>query len=117
MTQKKKIPYKIFDSYCLRTPLFSLSDYKTLIEREEVLESDFRNLLQNKTFKEALFLASPELVTQIQKWENQEILDEKKKERLELAVLKYFTRIATRCTPFGLFASCSHGSFSGQVAL
>lgn len=73
---------------------------------------DFRNLLQNKIFGEALFLASPELVTQIQKWENQEILDEKKKERLELTILKYFTRIATRCTPFGLFASCSQGSFS-----
>nr|BFF36190.1 hypothetical protein BACT7_10520 [Tenacibaculum mesophilum] len=117
MTQKKKIPYQIFDSYCLRTPLFSLSDYKTLIEREGVLEFDFRNLLQNKIFREALFLASPELVVQIQKWENQEILDKKKKENLELTILKYYTRITTRCTPFGLFASCSQGSFSDKTSI
>ncbi|GFD91490.1 hypothetical protein KUL156_49490 [Alteromonas sp. KUL156] len=117
MTQKKKIPYQIFDSYCLRTPLFSLSDYKSLIEREGVLETDFRNLLQNKIFREALFLASPELVVQIQKWENQEILDKKKKESLELTILKYFTRITTRCTPFGLFASCSQGSFSDKTSI
>ncbi|MEQ3500798.1 lantibiotic dehydratase family protein [Tenacibaculum sp. SSH1-16] len=111
------MPYKIFDSYCLRTPLFSFSDYRTLIEKEEVLESDFRNLLQNKIFEEALFLASPELVGQIQKWKNQEVFDEKKKERLELTILKYFTRIATRCTPFGLFASCSQGSFSNKTSI
>nr|WP_299031649.1 lantibiotic dehydratase [uncultured Tenacibaculum sp.] len=117
MTQKKRIPYQIFDSYCLRTPLFSFSDYKDLIERKEFLETDFRNLLQNKIFKEALFLASPELVVQIQKWENQEILDEKKKQRLEQTILKYFTRIATRCTPFGLFASCSLGSFSDKTSI
>ncbi|WP_437823576.1 lantibiotic dehydratase family protein [Tenacibaculum mesophilum] len=117
MAQKKKIPYQIFDSYCLRTPLFSLSDYKSLIEREGVLETDFRNLLQNKIFREALFLASPELVVQIQKWENQEILDKKKKENLELTILKYYTRITTRCTPFGLFASCSQGSFSDETSI
>ncbi|GFD75509.1 hypothetical protein KUL113_49290 [Tenacibaculum sp. KUL113] len=117
MAQKKKIPYQIFDSYCLRTPLFSLSDYKSLIERKGVLETDFRNLLQNKIFREALFLASPELVVQIQKWENQEILDKKKKESLELTILKYFTRITTRCTPFGLFASCSQGSFSDKTSI
>ncbi|WP_281979529.1 lantibiotic dehydratase family protein [Tenacibaculum mesophilum] len=117
MAQKNKIPYQIFDSYCLRTPLFSLSDYKSLIEREGVLETDFRNLLQNKIFREALFLASPELVVQIQKWENQEILDKKKKESLELTILKYFTRITTRCTPFGLFASCSQGSFSDKTSI
>ncbi|UTD15655.1 hypothetical protein HER15_09315 [Tenacibaculum mesophilum] len=117
MAQKKKIPYQIFDSYCLRTPLFSLSDYKSLIEREGVLETDVRNLLQNKIFREALFLASPELVVQIQKWENQEILDKKKKENLELTILKYYTRITTRCTPFGLFASCSQGSFSDETSI
>ncbi|WP_428741654.1 lantibiotic dehydratase family protein [Tenacibaculum sp.] len=117
MAQKKRVPYQIFDSYCLRTPLFSLSDYKTLIERKEVLETDFRNSLQNKIFKEALFLASPELVAQIQKWENQAILDEKKNERLGLTILKYFTRISTRCTPFGLFASCSQGSFSDETSI
>lgn len=114
---KEKNPYQIFNNYCLRTPLFPYSNYIKLIEKDEVLEEDFKQILKNAVFREALFLASPELLTQIKKWEVGDLNDVRKIERLQITILKYYTRISTRCTPFGLFASCGLGSFDSKTEI
>jgi thiopeptide-type bacteriocin biosynthesis protein len=38
-----------------------------------------------------------------------------KRERTELSLIKYMIRMCTRCTPYGLFASCSVGKFDESV--
>ncbi len=112
---KEKNSYQIFNNYCLRTPLFSFSNYLKLIGKSEILEEDFKQILINPVFREALFLASPELLTQVKKWEVGELKNAQKIERLQITILKYYTRISTRCTPFGLFASCGIGSFNRET--
>lgn len=109
--RKEKNPYKIFNHYCLRTPLFPINYFNELTNKENISEHELKEVFKNKVFNEALYLASPELHHQALKWCGGGITDDKKRQRIELSILKYITRICTRCTPFGLFASCSTGNF------
>jgi hypothetical protein len=111
LLEKTSKKYQLFNNYYLRTPLFSFNTYKKFINKDNLDEKDFKEILNNTIFREAIFLASPELYTQIIKWEKGEITDKKKIEKLQFAIIKYFTRISTRCTPFGLFATCGAGEF------
>jgi hypothetical protein len=105
---------KSFQNYVLRTPAFPLSVYKELLDNY-----DFEKLLliyNDEFLKQALTIASPDLVETLNKYS----LDPKKfsidkKEALEISLLKYLARITSRCTPFGLFAGCSVGSFSSET--
>jgi thiopeptide-type bacteriocin biosynthesis protein len=62
-----------------------------LAERPEVLE--------------ALFVASPSLAEALDIWRRDP--DGKKGRRAERALVRYFLRMASRATPFGLFSGCS----------
>ena len=89
-----KIKLRAFPTFVLRTPLFPLS----------ALDNPERTM-QQPCFREALYLASPDLYTFTgDKTEDAE-------EKGDAAALKYFLRACSRCTPFGLFAGCSTGRF------
>lgn len=79
-----------FDRFILRTPLFPMAS----------------NWINSDIFKEALYLASPEL------YEGNKSNNPKKQQKYHDAILKYYSRACTRCTPFGLFAGCSIGKIS-----
>lgn len=97
-----------FYSHVLRTPLLPLSFYTKILEKEAVI-SVFEQL-QDPLVYEALQLASPELILLVEKyWENPQSFSNKKTTALAFSVLKYFARMASRCTPFGLFAGCTVG--------
>ena len=97
-----------FFQYVLRTPLFPITFYLELVEnysREKVLEA-----FENPLVREAIYIASPELVSALDKWKKEApSLSDKKENSLEIALLKYVARMAARCTPFGLFAGCTTG--------
>jgi len=103
----RKIPYNLFDNYYLRTPVRPLDYYFNFLK-----ECNFRKLLDDKFFIEAIYLASPNLYYQALKWKEGRLKDSKKEKLLKIALLKYVARISSRCTPFGLFAACSIGEFS-----
>jgi hypothetical protein len=97
-----------FSSHVLRTPLLPLSFYTKIMEKEAVIT--VFDLLQDPLVYEALQLASPELVVMVEKyWENPQSFSNKKATALAFSVLKYGARMASRCTPFGLFAGCTVG--------
>ncbi|MFY7669796.1 lantibiotic dehydratase family protein [Tenacibaculum sp. MEBiC06402] len=108
-------PYQIFDEYYLRTPLFPISDYKKIIQKKSLSDNDFKIILSNKLMREAIYLASPNLFNQIEKWEKGLVISPNKIDKLKTSVLKYFTRISSRSTPFGLFAGCNLGKFGSET--
>ena len=117
MLEKTPKKYQLFNNYYLRTPLFSFNTYKKCINKDKLDANDFKDVLNSTIFREAIFLASPELHHQIIKWENGALTDKQKIEKLHFSILKYSTRISSRCTPFGLFASCNVGAFGLETTI
>ncbi|CAI8746682.1 lantibiotic dehydratase family protein [Chryseobacterium sp. IT-36CA2] len=113
----KRSQYLPFEKFVLRTPLLSLDFFKDLTSAEIISDQQLIDTCQNETIREAIFLASPSLSSQIDRWMNGEITDAEKKMKLKHSVLKYLSRMSSRCTPYGLFAGCSVGSFSDQTQI
>lgn len=63
------------------------------------------------TFKEALFVASPGLLAEVNKTRNENTEPDAK---LQKSLLKYHIRSCTRCTPYGLFAGLHTAPVSEQ---
>jgi len=111
-----KNPYKPFSNYILRTPLLTFNFYKDLTSENNIAITALKEVYGNPIIKEAIFLASPHLFFELEKW-NTGKLDSKKEKRIIFSLLKYLTRMSTRCTPFGLFAGCSVGTISDRTSI
>ncbi|PKV48449.1 lantibiotic biosynthesis dehydratase-like protein [Aquimarina sp. MAR_2010_214] len=114
---KLKNPYTFFDQFCLRTPILPLDFYYDLTREQNITIATFKDVWKNDNIREAIFLASPELFSEIEKWLSGQLKDVKKSKRLESSLLKYLSRMSSRCTPFGLFAGCSIGTFGKATAI
>ncbi|MDH7446917.1 lantibiotic dehydratase family protein [Aquimarina sp. 2201CG14-23] len=108
-------PYTHFPKYLLRSPLLPFSFYEKLTSKTVIQEDDLKEILKDPILQEAVFLASPDLHGEIEKWLLGNIKEHNKTERLQHAVFKYISRMSSRCTPFGLFAGCAVGSFSNRT--
>lgn len=90
--------YKFLDSIMIRTPL-----------RPRVTKGINKNFLltffQNKQNREALYLGSTTLYYRLLKFENENSFSKKEEAKLFFSLFKYMSRMSSRCTPFGLFAS------------
>lgn len=109
-----RVVIKSFQNYVIRTPAFSIAVYFELLDNysfEKLL-----SIYNDKFLIEALTIASPDLVEALNKYSSDPIrFSIDKKESLEISLLKYLARICSRCTPFGLFAGCSVGSFNSET--
>jgi len=106
----KHIPYEAFQNYVVRSPLLPFDFYRELTAKGRITDDEFKKIFTDPVIKEAIFLASPSLYERMKSWLEND-LSEKKIEKLKPAILKYLSRMSTRCTPFGLFAGCAVGSF------
>ncbi len=108
--------YTHFQEYIVRTPLFSVSLYLELLQnysRKALFE-----FVENPILKSAILHASPDLWNEFSRYkQNQKSFSEEKIHNLEIALLKYSARIASRATPFGLFAGCALGNFSNETKI
>ena len=105
--------YRLFSQFVLRTPTLPLIDKENGIKKEE----DLKFYLEDPKFQEALLLASPNLYNKLFDYLNNELKREKDKKTLPYSLLQYISRMTSRCTPFGLFAGVSIGSFNGETNL
>ncbi|HEU4555525.1 MAG TPA: lantibiotic dehydratase [Chitinophaga sp.] len=95
----------VFDErLVLRTPAYSLS----------TAVPDLLPLLQDTAFLEAIYLASPVLYNACIKWRDGHLTNKKEIEKITRALNKYYTRMSSRCTPFGLFSGCAVVHWSKQ---
>lgn len=93
----------------MRSPVLPLD---TAITEASIIE-----FLKNPTFLEALYLASTSLYYKSVKLLKGELTDPKEEERVMVSVATYLNRMCSRCTPFGLFASCAVGQWGREEAL
>ncbi|MDI9871544.1 lantibiotic dehydratase [Flectobacillus roseus] len=101
--------YQFLPQLIIRTPAFAFND--------DFDENFLFQLLENPQFTEALYLASPVLFEEAKALKNQEKVDAKKKQKVLFSLSKYYTRMCSRCTPFGLFAGCAIAEWSDQTSI
>lgn len=114
---KSRISYRFFSSFIIRSPIYPIDFYKNLTKRSFIESGAIEEILKDTSINEALFLASPELYVEIQKWLVQGNHPNDKINKVKLSVLKYLTRMSTRCTPFGLFAGCGVGKLAYETSI
>jgi lantibiotic biosynthesis protein len=71
----------------------------------ELLRGRLAALVERPEILEAVFVASPSLADALETWRRDP--ESKKGQRAERALVRYFLRMASRATPFGLFSGCS----------
>lgn len=119
--------------FALRTPLLPFDDFlswgegisahtsnpesfpQALTSDRELLRSRLRQTVERPEVREALFVSSPDLV------ESLPVLlrdpDSERGRRVELALVRYFSRMCGRATPFGLCAGVSVGTTAKSTKL
>ncbi|WP_029297079.1 lantibiotic dehydratase family protein [Chryseobacterium hispalense] len=114
MKNKKFIPFK---NYLLRTPVFSLNFYNDLTAESIISNSTFIQLIDNSIVREAVFLASPSFLHELDDWRKNQNKESEKVEKLKYTLLKYVSRMSSRCTPYGIFAACTIGNFQAETSV
>ncbi len=97
--------FQPFEKFVYRLPTFSINQLMKILNAEEELSKWF----MDERIGETIYVGSPDLYKELQKLINGEIKEEDKKCKIEISLVKYISRMSTRCTPFGLFATCSVG--------
>nr|WP_315032761.1 lantibiotic dehydratase family protein [uncultured Chryseobacterium sp.] len=109
-----RFPYQFFEKYSVRTPLFSSKKFLEAVNKDEISDEELQyKFADNLVFLEALYLASPDLYEEITGWlQKEKQLSQKEYQKLKHTILKYYSRMSTRCTPFGLFSGVGLGGFN-----
>jgi lantibiotic biosynthesis protein len=112
-----KPAYRALPQFVLRTPTLPFdvldrwSARSDLASRRELL----RTLLDDAAVREAVFVASPDLEQQLASWQREP--DSPSGVAIERALVRYVSRMASRCTPFGLFASVAIAPHAAHTRL
>ncbi|MBC9929454.1 lantibiotic dehydratase [Chitinophaga qingshengii] len=96
--------------YVVRTPLLPVDTAGSLAHPH--LAQQIQQLLQTPYIREAIYIASPELFRELEKWEQGQPDD-----KLLYSLYRYLLRMSSRCTPYGLFAGCATGTISDQSGI
>ncbi|MET0943958.1 MAG: lantibiotic dehydratase family protein [Flavobacterium sp.] len=115
MTQQNT--YKAFPNFLLRSPLLPFNYFKELTSKETISDDDFKKIFERADLKEAIFLATPVLSKELEKWLAGKIEDQNKIERIKNSLLKYIARMSSRATPFGIFAGCGVGEIGSETKI
>ena len=128
-------PYEPSGFFVLRTPLLPMSEWLAWSDGlqagaavgessrlAQIYEQDcaelrdrLRAIIRRPEVEEALFLASPGVGDCLHVWATEPTSDTARK--LEPALVRYFSRMTGRCTPFGLFAGWSTGALGHETCL
>jgi len=105
--------YSVFHSFIFRTPTLPFSYLRAILYNEE----EYRDILLNKPVQEAIYMASPDLYYELEKYNQNQPFTTKDEKRIKNTLIKYLSRMATRCTPFGSFAGCSSGHIGDKTEI
>jgi thiopeptide-type bacteriocin biosynthesis protein len=88
---------------------------RALASDRSLLRGRLAKLVREPLIRDALFVSSPDLDDALPAW--LEDPDSERGARVERALVRYFSRMAGRPTPFGLFAGTSVGSIGDRTDL
>ncbi len=94
-----------------KTPFSVLADFHKSADSIEKL-TDFYT---DEEIQNSLFIASPTVYYQLLKWLKLSRKEKLSQQKLILSLYKYLIRMASRCTPFGLFAGVATGKFNSNI--
>ena len=80
-----------------------------------LLRERLRKIVDRPEIAEALVVASPDLFDTLEQWKRDP--ESKKGRKTEQALVRYFLRMASRPTPFGLFSGCTAGRTGDHTRL
>ncbi|MBO9732521.1 MAG: lantibiotic dehydratase [Chitinophaga sp.] len=96
--------------YVVRTPLLPVDTITKLQHiTNDTLADTIKAIFRDEYLQEAIYIASPELYMELQKWWQGTSVNEKDNYKLASSLYRYLLRMSTRCTPYGLFAGCATG--------
>lgn len=104
--------YKAQSKFFLRSPLLPLDGIlKQVLEAPDRVSqrAQLLDAYHNKYIRDALYLASPVLYAELLKLEEGVQFSADEDKQLCASLMRYLSRMSTRCTPFGLFAGCTVG--------
>ncbi|MBB6330887.1 hypothetical protein HNP24_001837 [Chryseobacterium sediminis] len=110
-----RFPYQFFEKFIVRSPLFTYEDFIKTFDKEDISDEELKRIANNEIFQEAIYLASPYLYEEIIQWLSNKELSLKQDQKLRNTLLKYYSRMSTRCTPFGLFSGVGTGTFNSEI--
>lgn len=118
MRVKNQTEFASFDFFLVRRPNLPVDSFCGLYElylkdEPSFLHSFKRIVSTNDHFLEALYLASPVLHERTTQWLSGTVISEEAK--LVKTLYKYWGRICSRATPFGLFSGVSLGHWGEQT--
>lgn len=91
---------KFHKNLIVRTPALAF-------QPENITEAKLKEICAETWFQEAIYLASPDLYGMSLDWIAGKVFEKKKEQKLVASLCKYYSRMMSRCTPYGLFAACS----------
>ncbi|MDC8106608.1 lantibiotic dehydratase family protein [Chryseobacterium sp. PTM-20240506] len=111
-----QFPYSFFDQYVVRIPHYSNKEFLENSNKKFFNDEDLMEICKRPSFQESIYLASPNLYEEIIQWlDSGKKLAPKKQDKLKSTIIKYYGRMSTRCTPFGLFSGIGLGEFKHTV--
>src|SRR5678815_4504535 len=133
--RRKPMKFAASGFFALRTPLLPFDEFlawsdglnapaafsdpaqcgQALAEDRQRLRARLVEIAGRPEVREALFVASPALEESLEIWVREP--DSERGQGIELALVRYFARMAGRPTPFGLCAGCSVGTIGAQSCL
>ncbi|WP_434291797.1 lantibiotic dehydratase [Clostridium botulinum] len=108
--------YKPLDFFMVRTPILPVNSYNYIFDNElnnsEIIEK-LIHISKDPIIRETIAVASPDLLSSLDKLNTS--INEKEKEKILSSLLKYFIRMSTRTTPFGIFSGVTSGKFTNET--
>lgn len=130
---KPALPHVPSRFFAVRTPLMQFDEFlawgaglqgasasdatleRVLANDRQLLRSRLRAVLERSEVRESLFIASPNTHADLDKWVSAP--DNEYPQKLERTLVRYFSRMTSRPTPFGLFSGCSVGVIGESTRL
>lgn len=103
------------DFYVLRFPRFSISKLYALnkeLECQNIL--NIKKKFKDEVFLNAIYLSSRYFHDVAVSWLNDDSIIYNAEDKVLISLYKYYSRICTRCTPYGLFAGFGTGTVSNK---